>query len=220
MKHNRRNFAVIGLGNFGGTVALELTRYGKYVIGIDRDEKIVANFAEEISQALILDSRDESALREAGVGECDAALISMGEDLESSVLTAINLKMIGVEVVWAKAVSRAHHRILSKLGVDRVFHPEEEMGRHVAQVFNNPLVRDYVSLGNGSHVFYFQAPAEMEGRELADIHMLDKHELRCLGVMRGTEFICDGRSSCTLAEADRLILLGTRKNFGSFADTL
>ncbi|WP_136636016.1 potassium channel family protein [Pseudooceanicola onchidii] len=220
MRHNRRNFAVIGLGNFGGTVASELVRYGKFVIGIDRDEKIVSNFAEELSQALILDSRDEQALREAGVGECDAALISMGEDLESSVLTAINLKMIGVELVWAKAVNRAHHRILSKLGVDRVFHPEEEMGRHVAQVMNNQFVRDYVSLGNGSHVFYLQAPEELDGKRLTELNLKDKHDIRCLGVMRGTEFLCDASGDCTLAPGDRLIVLGTRLNFGAFADSI
>ena len=220
MNKNRRSFAVIGLGNFGATVALELTKYGKYVIGIDRDERIVSNYAEELNQALILDSRDENALRDAGVGECDAALISMGEDLESSVLTAINLKMIGVELVWAKAVNRAHHRILSKLGVDRVFHPEEEMGRHVAQVMNNPFVRDYVSLGNGSHVFYLLAPEELEGKKVSDLKLFDRHEIRCLGVMRGTEFLCDAAGDCTLAKGDRLIILGSRTNFGTFADEI
>jgi trk system potassium uptake protein TrkA len=220
MKQNRRSFAVIGLGNFGGTVAMELARYDKYVIGIDQSEKVVSNFADHLSQALILDSRDENALREAGVGECDAALISMGEDLESSVLTAMNLKMIGVETVWAKAISRAHHRILSKLGVDRVFHPEEEIGRHAAAVLNNPFVRDYVSLGNGSHVFYFQAPEEMDGRAKSDIRMFETHEVRCLGVMRGTEFLCDAAGDCVLAKGDRLILLATRANFGAFADTI
>ena len=218
MTVKRNSFAVIGLGNFGGTVAQELIRFGKYVIGVDRDERVVSNFSETLSQALILDSRDESALREAGVGECDVALVSMGEDLESSVLTAINLKMIGVETVWAKAVSRTHHRILSKLGVDRVIHPEEEMGRHAAQVLNNPFVRDYVSLGNGSHVFYFLVPERMQGRELADLELRQRHDLRCIGVMRGTEFICDGQTACTLEDGDRLIILGTRSKLGAFAD--
>lgn len=217
---SRNSFAIIGLGNFGGTVALELMRYGKYVIGIDRDERIVSNFAEEISQALIADSRDEGALRESGVGECDVALISMGEDLESSVLTAINLKMLGVELVWAKAVSRTHHRILTKLGVDRVIHPEEEMGRHAAQVLNNPFVRDYVSLGNGSHVFYLLAPGKLNGKALSDLELAEKHQLRCLGVMRGTEFICDGTNDCHLKEGDRMMILGTRARLGAFADSI
>ena len=217
---SRNSFAIIGLGNFGGTVALELMRYGKYVIGIDRDERIVSNFADEISQALIADSRDENALREAGVAECNVALISMGEDLESSVLTAINLKMLGIELVWAKAVSRTHHRILTKLGVDRVIHPEEEMGRHAAQVLNNPFVRDYVSLGNGSHVFYLLAPKSLDGTAVSELKLRDKHDLRCLGVMRGTEFICDGSNDCALKEGDRLMILGARAKLGAFADSL
>lgn len=220
MSHKRRTFAIIGLGNFGGTVASELVRFGNYVIGIDRNQETVGHYAETLNQALVVDGSDEAALREAGVGDADMALVAMGEDLESSVLSAINLRMIGVETVWAKAVSRTHHRILSKLGVDRVVHPEEEMGRHTAQMLNNPLVRDYVSLGNGFHVVSVIVPASLEGQSPSEMHFQERHELRCVGVMRGADFLGDGESDRALEEDDRLLLLGTRQNLSAFATSL
>lgn len=103
--------------------------------------------AEKLSNVAILDASDDAALREAGVENYNVALVSMGNDLESSILSVMNLKLIGVETIWVKADNRTHHRIMSKMGVDRVLLPDIEMGRHTAQMMNNPAVQDYVSLG-------------------------------------------------------------------------
>jgi trk system potassium uptake protein TrkA len=213
-------YAVVGLGNFGATVASELVRFGNYVIGMDHDERAVNAQAETLSQALIVDARDEGALREAGVADCKVAVVAIGDDLESSILAAINLKTIGVETVWAKAMSKTHHRILSKMKVDRIIHPEVEVGQHIAQVLHNPLVRDYVSLGNGFNVVNFRIPESLEGKRLTDIPYDSKYNLRCVGAMRGTEWLgCDG-NDCTLQKDDLLLLLGQRLNLRSFAASL
>lgn len=215
MAEKPRTFAVIGLGNFGGTVARELMRHGNHVIGIDLDARLVSDHAEQLSEAVILDARDDIALREAGVAECDVAVVAMGEDLEASVLSAINLKLIGVPVVWAKAVSRTHHRILTKLGVDRVIHPEEEMGRRVGQILHNPHVRDYVSLGNSYSVVNFGVPEALAGESIGALKLEEKWDLRCLGVMRGTDWL--GTSDKVLAEDDRMLLLGKPADLRRFA---
>lgn len=216
----QRAYAVIGLGNFGATVASELVRFGNHVIGMDHDEKAVNAQADVLSQALIVDARNETALREAGVGDCGVVVVAIGDDLESSILAAINLKTIGVETVWAKAMSKTHHRILSKMKVDRIIHPEVEVGQHIAQVLNNPLVRDYVSLGNGFKVVNFRIPETLEGKKLTDIPYDTDYDLRCVGAMRGTEWLgCDG-SDCTLQKDDLLLLLGQRANLRSFAASL
>lgn len=220
MKQKPRTFAVIGLGTFGSTVATELQRFGNYVIGIDSSEANVARLSDQLSQALILDARDEVALREAGLGDCDVAVIAIGEDLEANVLAAINAKMIGVEVVWAKAISKAHHRILSKIGVDRVIHPEQDVGQHIAQVLHNPHVRDYVGLGNGYHIVNFVVSAALQGKNLAALDLAEKFDLRCLGVMRGTEYICGPDGDCVLEEEDYLILLGRRTELREFGSSL
>ncbi|XDA97004.1 TrkA family potassium uptake protein [Sulfitobacter sp. LCG007] len=220
MAQKNRTFGIIGLGNFGATVATELVRFGNYVIGVDQNEAIASNLSERISQVMIVDARDDVALREAGLGDCDLALVAMGDDLESSILAAINLKLIGVPVVWAKARNKTHHRILSKLGVDRIIHPEVEIGQHIAQVLNNPLVRDYVSLGNGYHVVNFRIPESLEGKALSELSHTEDFNLRCVGVMRGTEYLGRDGQDCTLQKDDLLLLLGQRTDLRNFAASL
>lgn len=219
-KYGNRTFGVVGLGNFGSTVATELQRFGNHVIGIDVSEARVALHADKLSQAMIADARDDIALREAGMSECEIGLVAMGSDLEASILAAINLKLIGVPVVWAKATTKTHHRILSKLGVDRIIHPEVEVGQHIAQVLHNPLVRDYVSLGNGYHVVNFRIPKSLEGKTLDQLKHNADFDLRCVGVMRGTAFIGRDGSGCTLERDDLLLLLGQRANLRNFAASL
>ena len=220
MANKTRTFAVIGLGAFGGALAHDLQRFGNDVIGIDIEERSVSPFAEDLSQALILDARDDAALREAGVDRADVAVVAMGTDIEASVLTAINLKTIGVKTVWAKATTKSHHRILSKIGVDRVIHPEREVGQHIAQVLNNPLVRDYVSLGNGLHVVNFRVPESLQGKALDDLPYRRDHNLRCIGVLRGTDYIGHDAESCRLEQDDLLLLLGGRQDLRDFAGSL
>ncbi len=215
-----RTFGIVGLGNFGSTVATALQSFGGYVIGIDTSEMRVCNHADTLSQAMIADARDETALREAGLAEADVALVAMGSDLEASILAAMNLRLIGVPTIWAKATTKTHHRILSKLGVDRIIHPEVEVGQHIAQVLHNPLVRDYVSLGNGYHVVNFRIPKSLEGKSLADLPHGEKFNLRCVGVMRGTEYIGQDGTACPLEGDDLLLLLGQRKDLRSFAASL
>ena len=219
-KNKQRTFAIIGLGNFGSTVAKDLTQYGNYVIGLDTSEKRVSDHAEILTQAMIVDAKDDLALREAGVAECDAALVAMGSDLEASILAAINLKTLGVPLVWAKAPTKTHHRILSKLKVDRIIHPEVEVGQHIAQVLHNPLVRDYVSLGNGFHVVNFRIPESLEGKSLDTLAHAENYDLRCIGVMRGTDFLGHDGATCVLQKDDLLLLLGRRSDLRDFAASL
>ncbi|WP_116132849.1 TrkA family potassium uptake protein [Tropicimonas sp. IMCC34043] len=215
-----RSFAIIGLGTFGATVAKELARFDDYVIGIDRAERPVSAVADIISHAVIADARDEAALREAGVGDCDVALIAIGEDLEANVLATINTKMLGVPMIWAKALNRTHHRILTKLGAERVILPEEEVGMSIAQVLHNPLMRNYLGIGNGFYVVNFLVPQQMEGKRLSELKVGERFRLRSLGVMRGTEFIGGENDDPTLKVEDKLMLLGRRSELRDFAASI
>ncbi|MFN3210005.1 MAG: potassium channel family protein [Roseovarius sp.] len=215
-----RSFAVVGLGNFGSTVAMELERFGNHVIGVDIDEAKVSRHADKLGEALILDARDDEALREAGLGEVDMALVAVGDNLESSILAAVNLRQVGAGAVWAKATSRTHHRILSRIGVDRVIHPEVEIGQRIAQVMHNPLVRDYVGLGNGYFVVNLKVPESMADTRLSKINHAEKFDLRCVGVMRGTKFIGQDGEDCTLQAGDLLLMLGQRNDLRDFSASL
>ena len=217
---NSRSFAVIGLGTFGSTVASELARFGNPVLGIDIDERNVHRLADILTEAIIADGKDELALKEAGVGDYDVAVIAIGEDIEANILCTMNVKLLGVETIWVKALSRTHHRILTKLGADRVILPEQEVGQHIAQMLHNPLVRDYVSLGNGYHVVDFKVPAQLDGRSASDTTLFSSHELRALGLMREGAFLSCERSDVILQEGDKLLLLGKRVDLRQFGDHL
>lgn len=220
MAGKKRYFVVIGLGTFGRTIATELVRFGNHVLGIDSDESRVNDLADELSETVIADSRDEEALREAGVDQYDVAVVAIGEDLESNVLCTMNVKMLGVTKVWVKALNRTHHRILTKLGADRVIHPEQEIGQHVAQMLHNPLVRDYLSLGNSYYIVDLSVPEKYNGETVAALKLADREHLRCLGLMRGSEFLENDHDQTVLEADDKLLVLGQRNALRDFGESL
>lgn len=220
MTERKRNFVVLGLGTFGRTIATELASYGNYVLGVDNNEANVNDVSDELSEAVICDSRDEEALREAGVDAYDVAVVTIGEDIEASVLTTMNLKLLGVDEIWAKADSRTHHRILSKLGADRVVHPEQETGQHIAQMLHNPLVRDYLSLGNGYHIVDLSVPEALHGSGVDELKIEEHEQLRCLGIMRGSKYMPFDSPSLVLEEDDKLLVLGQRDELMAFSESL
>lgn len=215
-----KSFAIIGLGTFGSTVATDLMRFGNHVLGIDLDEKRVSRLADTLSEAIIADGRDEQALREAGIGHYDVVLVAVGENLEANILCTMNARLLGVKTIWVKAISRTHHRILSKLGADRIVHPEEEVGQHIAQMLHNPLVRDYVSLGNGFHVVNMIMPERLNGAAIGSLKLEEEFELRCLGLMRGNEYISCQDNQARLQPEDKLLILGRRSAFRKFSDSI
>jgi trk system potassium uptake protein TrkA len=210
--------AVIGLGTFGAAVAGDLTDYGHHVIGVDSDETRVNAVAETVTQSVIADARDEAALRDAGVDQCAVAVVAMGENLEASLLCAMNLKVFDVPNVWVKSRSRTHRRILSKIGVQRIVNPEMEMGRQVAQRIHNPFVGDYMSAGRGRTVVSFAAPEPLVGRRLAELRLPDKHSIECLGLLRGPKLL--RMSDDPVLEADdTMLLLGRRQDLQRFGES-
>jgi trk system potassium uptake protein TrkA len=142
----KRTFAVIGLGRFGAAMATTLSQLGHEVIGIDGSDDRVTTLADQVSQTVKLDATDERALRAAGIQDVDVAVVSIGENIEASLLVVTLVKELGIENIVAKAVSPLHGRILEKLGVTRVVFPEREMAVRVAHSLVIPSVLDYIEL--------------------------------------------------------------------------
>ena len=214
-----KDIAVIGLGTFGGSVARTLAEFGNRVLGIDISDAEAARHADLLGQVVIADGRDEEALREAGVGAYDTVVVAIGEDLEANILCTMNVRMLGVKRVWVKALSKTHHRILHKLGADRVIHPEEEIGQHIAQTLHNPLVQDYVSLGNGFYVVDVQIPDVLDGHLLAP-DTVSANKVHCLGQMRGTGLLAVDAAGWQLRTGDKLLMLGRRDDLRRFGEAI
>mgnify|MGYP002280197460 FL=1 len=190
MKLSSRSFVVIGLGSFGSTIAAELSLMGNDVLGIDIDENIIKAQSDAIPNTAILDARDEVALLEAGVANYNVVIISIGENLEASLLTVMSVKALGVDEIWVKAKSKAHHTILQGIGVTKIIHPERDMGIRVAEKLNSPNLSDYIFLNNNQYVIHLQAGRDFTSQSVVDFIGAKKLSINILGYMNNSEFVC------------------------------
>jgi trk system potassium uptake protein TrkA len=208
MKHT---YTVAGLGVFGSTIALELSRLGNDVIGIDLNPVLVGDIADRITQAVIADARDEKVLRDLGVHECDGVVIAIGEDIEANILATLIVKNMPRPKVWAKALNPNHHKILEKLGSDHIVHPEHEMGLRLARSMVYPEVMDYISLGHDQFTVEVRASERLAGQNLDALH-LRENELQCLLIKHRAEVMLPPRHDYEFEVNDKILLFGTLAN--------
>jgi trk system potassium uptake protein TrkA len=180
----RRQFAVIGLGRFGSAMAATLGGLGHDVIGVDGDEDKVRELADQITQAIQLDATDLRALRAAGIQDVDVAVVSIGENIESSLLVVMQLREIGIATIVAKAVTPLHGKILEKLGVSRVIFPEREMAIRVAHSLVMPNVIDYIELSRDFSIVEIPAPAIFVGHTLKQLELRPRFGLTLVAIKR------------------------------------
>lgn len=200
-------YAVIGLGSFGGAAAQELMRLGHEVIGLDVDAKYVNQLASVITFAAIADATDESVLKELNLQHCEAVLVAIGENIEASILCVVHLKNLGIKKILVKAKTNAHHMILNYLNVTKIIHPEEQMGVRVAQSLNNPMVSKYMSIGEQHFIVLVDTPAHLQGMNLQ--HLLNAYpKVSLLMLIRDEKFIKVVTPDITLHIADTLVLEG------------
>ena len=180
----RKQFGVIGLGRFGSAMATTLTELGHDVIGVDGDPERVRQLADTLTQAVELDATDERALRAVGIQDVDVAVVSIGENIESSLLVVMQLRELGIETIVAKAVTPLHGRILEKLGVSRVIFPEREMAVRVAHGLVMPNVVDYIELSRDVSIVELPAPDLFVGRTLKQLELRPKYGLMLIAIKR------------------------------------
>ncbi|WP_180017729.1 MULTISPECIES: TrkA family potassium uptake protein [unclassified Acinetobacter] len=200
-------FAVIGLGSFGATVATQLISLKHDVIGIDLDKKYVENISDQLTHAVIADATDEHVLDELDIQRCEAVVVAIGEDIEASILCVLHLKNMGVKKIWAKAKSKAHHMILTHLNVEKIIHPEEDMGVRVAQSLSYPMVSRYMSLEDDHYIVKIEIHADHHDTPLHQL-MSQVPEIKVLLHKRGTEIQHIVDLELLLKEGDILVVEG------------
>ena len=200
-------FAVIGLGSFGATVATQLISLKHDVIGIDLDKKYVENISDQLTHAVIADATDEHVLDELDIQRCEAVVVAIGEDIEASILCVLHLKNMGVKKIWAKAKSKAHHMILTHLNVEKIIHPEEDMGVRVAQSLSYPMLSRYMSLEDDHYIVKIEIHADHHDTPLHQL-MSQVPEIKVLLHKRGTEIQHIVDLDLLLKEGDILVVEG------------
>lgn len=200
-------FAVIGLGSFGATVATQLVSLNHDVIGIDSNKKYVENISDQLTHAVIADATDEQVLRELNIQSCEAVVVAIGEDIEASILCVLHLKNLGMNKIWAKAKSKAHHMILTHLGVNKIIHPEEDMGTRIAQSLSYPMVSRYMGLEDNHFIVKIEIKASLQGESFNHL-MGHASEIKTLLFKRGTEILYNIDPDLILQEGDILVVEG------------
>lgn len=214
-----KQFAVIGLGAFGKSVALELMRLGHDVLGVDIDQEKAERCADQLTQAVIVDATDEDALRELDLQRFDAVLIAIGEHIEASTLCTMLVKSLGAREVWVKAITSIHHRIVQKLGADRILQPEYEMGIRAAQNMAHPNMLDYISMGDGYFLIEVRPGDALDSEPLESLQ-IDSEHIHLLAIKHGQELVLNPTPERLLRRNDHLILVGDETALRRFAESL
>jgi trk/ktr system potassium uptake protein len=207
---------VIGLGRFGGQVAESLLRLGHEVLGIDENPKIVQDKADRLTHVVQADSTDDVALRQIGVADFHRAVVGIGTDIEASVLTVLALTEIGVEDIWAKAISAKHGKILSAVGASHVIYPEVAMGERVAHLITSKML-DYIEFDDGFAIAKTRAPEWAVARTLADVKLRTRYGVTVVGVKRPGEDFEYALPTTVVPPGALLIVAGTTDRVQRFA---
>ncbi|MEK3720611.1 potassium channel family protein [Paenibacillus sp. FSL H8-0034] len=212
----RTQYAVIGLGRFGSSLARELTKLGHEVLGIDQDEEAVDEMSEVLTHVVVADSTDEEVLRSLGIRNFDCVIVAIGSDIQSSILTAILLKDIGVPLVVTKALSELHGKVLNKIGVDRVIFPERDMGIRVAHQLVSPNLLDFIELSRDYTIAELSVPKRMSGRTLKDLNLRVKYGCSVVAINKKEGVIIAPTANDLLEERDIMVIIGTNSQIESF----
>jgi len=216
-RHNHdHDFAVIGLGRFGGSLALELAANGFSVLGVDRDPQVVQGLSEDIASAVSLDATDEDALQAIDITGFDTVVVAIGTDFEANLLVASALKTLGVRRVIAKAVTQRQRAILERIGVDQVVLPEIEAGRRLAHALAEPHVLQRFDFGEQHHVLELRLPDALARRSLRHSDLTERYGLTVLAVERAEAVQIAPPPDFVFSEADLLVALGTREQVDRF----
>ena len=183
-----RKFAVIGLGRFGRRLAVSLTMGEAEVIAIDQNREIIDQIRDEVTHAVRLDSTDENALRSQGVDKVNVAIVGIGQGsrgFESSILTVVNLKAIGVPLIYARAETLALGEVLSKIGATEVIYPEIESAQRWAYKLITPQITDKIDLAQGYSLASVIAPASFHNKTVLDLQLRQKYGVNLVSIKRG-----------------------------------
>lgn len=172
---------VIGLGRFGGAVALELQRLGHNVVAVERDPVLAETFLGKVTKVVQADASVPSSMSSLKARNFRLAVLGIGSSVEASVLSAMNLVDVGIPTIWAKALSPEHKRILERIGVHHVILPEAETGRRVAHLVNGKL-KDYIEFDDGFAIVKMKPPQEAIGFTLAQSAIRSKYGVTIVGV--------------------------------------
>ncbi len=202
-------FGVIGLGRFGSNVARALYERGEEVLAVDRDPERVHEIRPFSSQALLADVRDRKALVQAGIAEADAAVVSVGQEMEASILVTLYLRELGLKRIVAKALTLDHAKVLKRLGAHEVVFPERDMAYRLAERLATPNVFERFAVSEGMSAVELAAPAAIVGQTLREAALRVRYGVTAVAIRKqGNQVIAAPDGSEKVEQGDVLVVIG------------
>ena len=211
------DFIVIGLGRFGRSVATTLFAMGKEVLAIDKRNENVNALNGRVSSAVTADATSQDILYTLGAQNFDCAIIAIGDNLESSLLSAQKCIELGVKFVIAKAQSEAHAKILKAMGVDLVIYPEEFVGKKLASLLAKPGINELVDLTDDFKIFEMSTPESWYNKQVVDLNIRRKYKVSIVFIQRKSKIISP-EPDTILLEGDKLIIAGESTKIAQLAN--
>ena len=208
--------AVIGLGRFGTSLALELMAGGTEVLGSDTDEETVQSLNGERTQVFRVDATKVEALRQLAVDEFDRVVVAIGSDVTASILTCSVLLGMKTPIIWAKAVTAQHGLILEQLGVHHVIRPEAEMGKRVAHLVRGAAL-DYIEIEPGYAIVKSAPPARLHGTPLGKTGLRKEFGVTIAAFKKPGGEWHNADADTVLTEGDTILIVGPTRKAEGFA---
>lgn len=205
----KKEFVVIGLGRFGGSIVRELVKQGANVMAIDTDSERVDEFARIATQAVVADTTEEETVKSLGLWNFEHVIVAIGEDIQSSILTTLILKELGVQQITVKAQNDYHEKVLRKIGADHVIHPERDMGRRIANRMVSNDILDYLELSDEYSIVEIRANEKLSGATLIDLDIRAKYGVNIVAIKREDHILVSPQAIEEIRLNDVLIVIGS-----------
>lgn len=204
----KKQFVVIGLGRFGSSIAKTLYSLGNDVLAIDADEDIIQNIADSVTHAVQADATDENSLRTLGISNFDVAVVTIGSNVQASIMAALLAKDLGVKYILTKAHNELHAKVLKKIGVDRVIFPERDMGVRVAHNLVSTNILDYIELSSNYSIAEIASPQEWHGKTLKQLNMRSKYGINVMAIKKNDEVNILPSADGIVEQGDIVVAIG------------
>jgi trk system potassium uptake protein TrkA len=211
-----RQYAVIGMGRFGTSVATTLVNSGQEVLVVDSEEERIQKVAECFTHAVVADTTDEASLTALGIRNFDMVVVAIGHDVQASVLTTLLLKEMGVKHIVAKATSVLHGKMLDKVGADQVVFPERDMGQRIAHNLMSTNIIDYFEVASDLGIIEVEVHGKLAGKSLLESNLREEYGITVIAIRRNGKLSLSPSPSEKLVESDRLILVGDNDGIQRF----
>ncbi len=216
-KNEKNTYAILGLGRFGFALALELAQAGADIIVLDRDEEKVREIREFTENAYVVKNLDKKTLSEAGVDNCDVAVVCISEHLDTSILTTLNLVSLGVNHVIAKSASAEHGEILEKLGAEVVY-PERDMALRLARRLETSRVLDYIQLSEKLNISKLLVPEELIGKTVVEANLRSRFGANIIAVENGVTVVESISPNYVFKSGDILFVSGSKEELDKLSE--